>query len=68
VPRGDDQRGQRAYAQARALQGAEASADMQAIGRACQRLLEGLRGDAVLRDLPDEIKPLVNQLLEQLAG
>jgi tetratricopeptide (TPR) repeat protein len=64
--RGDEPCGQRAYKQAQELQGAQVPVELQAIGRACQRLLEGLRGDDVLRDLPEEIKPLIAQLLAQI--
>ena len=67
--RGDTQAGERAYAQAQALQSAaNAPAEVHAIAHACQRILEGLRGDDVLRDVPEVVRPLIQQVLEQISA
>ncbi|HKZ84011.1 MAG TPA: CHAT domain-containing protein [Anaerolineae bacterium] len=67
--RGDAQAGQRAYQFAQSLQrAAEAPAELRALDRACQRILEGLRGSEALEGLPEGIKPLVDELLKRVEG
>ncbi len=47
---------------------ANAPGELRTIARACQRILEGLRGDDVLQDLPEAVKPLIEQVLEQISA
>ena len=65
--RGDAEAGPRAYQQAQVYQSAPDSSDgLRAIARACQRILEGLRGKEVMEGLPAEIEPLIQDLLKQI--
>jgi len=60
--RGETQAGQRAYAIVRALQRPGGPPEYAALGKALQRLLEGLRGPAVLEGLPADVAPLVERV------
>jgi len=60
--RGETQAGQRAYDVARALQQPGGPPEYAALGKALQRLLEGLRGPAVLEGLPADVAPLVERV------
>jgi len=56
---GDAAAGEQARAICAALQGAGAPAKYHALGTALQRLLDGVRGEAVLVGLPAELAPIV---------
>jgi len=60
--RGDTEAGQRAYAIVRALQQPGAPPQYALLGKALQRLLEGLRGAAVLEGLPADLAPIVEKV------
>ena len=64
--RGETQAGQRAYDVVRALQRPGAPPKHVAMGKALQRLLEGLRGAAVLEGLPADLAPLVERVEREL--
>ena len=64
--RGETQAGMRAYDVVRALQRPGAPPKHVAMGKALQRLLEGLRGAAVLEGLPADLAPLVERVEREL--
>ena len=64
--RGETQAGQRAYDVVRALQQPGGPPEYAALGKALQRLLEGLRGAAVLEGLPADVVPLVERVEREL--
>jgi len=64
--RGETQAGQRAYDVVRALQQPGGPPGYAALGKALQRLLEGLRGAAVLEGLPADVVPLVERVEREL--
>ncbi|HUV91329.1 MAG TPA: hypothetical protein VMY80_16880 [Anaerolineae bacterium] len=64
--RGETQAGLRAYDVVRALQRPGATPEDAALGKALQRLLEGLRGAAVLEGLPADVVPLVERVEREL--
>jgi tetratricopeptide (TPR) repeat protein len=62
---GDAQAGQQAYDIAQALQQPSAPSGYSALGKALQRILEGLRDyDEIMAGLPEEVGPVVRQVLE----
>ena len=65
--RGDAQAGQLAYGLVTQVQqAAEVPSEIQALGRALQRILEGLRGEEALAGLPAELRPAVEGLLRRI--
>ena len=64
--RGDTQAGQRAYDIVQAMQQPGAPPQYTALGKALQRLLEGLRGAAVLEGLPADVAPIVEKVEREL--
>jgi len=64
--RGETQAGQRAYDVVRALQQPGGPPEYAALGKALQRLLEGLRGPAVLQGLPADLAPIVEKVEQEL--
>jgi hypothetical protein len=65
--RGDTQAGQLAYALvAQGLQAPAAPPELRALGKALQRILEGLRGEEALAGLPPELRPPVEELLRRV--
>ena len=67
--RGDTQAGQRAYALVtQGLQTPAAPPGLRALGKALQRILEGLRGEQALAGLPTELHLPVEELLRRIAS
>ena len=64
--RGETQAGQRAYGIVQALQRPGGPPEYVALGKALQRLLEGLRGAAVLEGLPAGVAPIVEKVEQEL--
>ena len=64
--RGETQAGQRAHGIVQALQQPGAPPEYAALGKALQRLLEGLRGAAVLEGLPADVAPFVEKVEQGL--
>lgn len=56
------------WAFVRGLQGPEAPTDVQSLGQSLQRVLAGQRGAEVLEGLPDELRALLELLLQRLTG
>jgi hypothetical protein len=64
--RGETQAGQRAYDIVQAMQRPGAPPQYAPLAKALQRLLEGLRGAAVLEGLPADIAPIVEKVEQEL--
>jgi tetratricopeptide (TPR) repeat protein len=65
--RGDRQAGAQAYELAtKGLQARDAPPELRSLGRALQYILEGRRGEQLLNDLPEQLKPPLRELLRRL--